>query len=498
MRCLRLLFIVCCTVSLLLPTTADAARKTKRNQPKQTASGINDPRYAAIVMNPITGEVYHQKDANAKRYPASLTKMMTLYLLFEALENKKISLNTRMDVSAYAASQPQTNLSLSSGDEIPVETAIKALVVRSANDVSVVVAETLGGDVDGFARMMTRKARILGMSNTVFANPHGLPNANQYTTAHDMAKLGIALKRDFPRYYHYFSVRQFSWSGTSYYTHNRVMLRYAGVDGIKTGFIGASGFNLVTSCVRGGRPVIAVVMGGASGAWRDNRMIDLLDQSYATIAKRGAAKGLVIRANLPLSRDGTATRVPASVSEQSATEPALVAAPTITEAPTPVERTLREPVVPEVLPERGILTTTIAPIPPRSPTAETPASPRLLKPVATVVSSGSLSPVVPFAKAVPADSAGAAEPASQSARNWGIQVGAFSNQPLAQSAAQQAYRLASKHLQGARLAVLPPDANSLDMFRARVQNITESQAMNACATLKANHSPCFTWKSDAR
>lgn len=287
---------------------ADAARKKKgTTKGKRPAAakvlGVNDPRYAAIIMNPVTGEVYHAANADAKRYPASLTKMMTLYLLFEALANDKTSLNAHLDISDYATTMPQTHLSLRSGDTIPVEVAIKALVVRSANDVSVVVAEALGGDVDNFARMMTNKARQLGMKNTVFKNPNGLPNGGQYTTARDMAKLGIALKRDFPQYYDYFATRQFSWNGVTYYTHNRVMLRYPGTDGIKTGYIGLSGFNVVSSVTRGGRPLMGTVMGGASGGWRDNRMIQLLDESYKIIASRGAVRGKLYPENLPLQKD---------------------------------------------------------------------------------------------------------------------------------------------------------------------------------------------------
>jgi D-alanyl-D-alanine carboxypeptidase len=272
--------LVALCVMLSAVSDADAAKRRSKKRyakPNPAVTGVNDPRYAALILNPATGEVYHERNADARRYPASLTKMMTLYLLFEALENGKTTLDARMDISELAARQPQTNLSLDAGDSIPVETAIKALVVRSANDVSVVVAEALGGSVEGFAQIMTAKAKSLGMRNTVFKNPNGLPNAAQVTTARDMAKLGIALKRDFPNYYHYFSTLQFSYEGVTYYTHNRVLMRYAGADGIKTGYINSSGFNLVTSVERGGRPLVGVVLGGGSGGWRDTRMIQLLD-----------------------------------------------------------------------------------------------------------------------------------------------------------------------------------------------------------------------------
>ena len=296
-------------VAALLSPDAEAKKHVRVRHGKghavSRAAGEADARYADIIMNPVTGEVYHEHDADGRRYPASLTKMMTLYLLFEALERHKVNLDTSLPISEYAATMPQTNLALTPGDTIEVETAIKALVVRSANDVAVVVGEALGGDVNNFGAMMTAKARQLGMKNTIFRNPNGLPNPDQHTTARDMAKLGIALKRDFPKYYRYFSTLQFSHNGVTYYTHNRVMLRYAGVDGIKTGFIGLSGFNLVTSVVRGGRPLVGTVMGGATGGWRDNRMIELLDDSYQVIASRGAAKGRYYPQNLPLAKNGT-------------------------------------------------------------------------------------------------------------------------------------------------------------------------------------------------
>ena len=311
--CFKLAACVVLSLAIVLSSGADAeARKRKVfNKSKRgtvsaatrAASGTADPRYADIIMNPVTGEIYHQVNADGQRYPASLTKMMTLYLLFEALEQNKVSMNTHLDISDYAATMPQTNLSLQPGDTIPVEIAIKALVVRSANDVAVVVGESLGGSAERFAQMMTNKARALGMRGTIFKNPNGLPNNGQVTTARDMAKLGIALKRDFPQYYDYFATRQFSWNGVTYYTHNRVMLRYAGTDGIKTGYIGLSGFNVVSSVTRGGRPLVGTVMGGMSGAWRDNRMIELLDTSYRTIAERGAARGKMYPENLPLKRN---------------------------------------------------------------------------------------------------------------------------------------------------------------------------------------------------
>lgn len=241
------------------------------------------PKWAAIVVDANEGKILYEKSAESKRYPASLTKMMTLYLLFEALERKKVSMSSSMYASKHAAAQPQTNVSLKKGSRITVNDAIAALIIRSANDVAVVVAEHLGGSVSGFARRMNAKAKELGMENTNFVNPHGLPDNRQVSTAMDMAKLSIALKRDFPQYYHHFKKTSFRFNGKTYNSHNRVLGRYPGVDGLKTGYIRASGFNLATSMNRGSTRLVGVIMGGATGAARDQEMINMLDRTLVAM-----------------------------------------------------------------------------------------------------------------------------------------------------------------------------------------------------------------------
>lgn len=238
------------------------------------------PLHASIVIDANTGAVLHQSNADASRYPASLTKMMTLYMLFEALEQRKMTLDTRMPVSAHAASMPATNINLQTGDTISVRDAIPALIVRSANDVAAVVAEALGNTEASFARMMTDKARKLEMRSTTFRNASGLPNSEQKTTARDLVTLSARLMKDFPQHYHYFSTRSFSYKGTTYNSHNRMVRNTQGVDGLKTGFIRASGFNVATSAKRGDRRVIAVVMGGHTAAARDQQMAQLLNRSF--------------------------------------------------------------------------------------------------------------------------------------------------------------------------------------------------------------------------
>ncbi|HBV21892.1 MAG TPA: D-alanyl-D-alanine carboxypeptidase [Nitrosomonas sp.] len=243
-----------------------------------------NPRYASIVINADTGTVLHESNADASRYPASLTKMMTLYMLFEAMDQGKITLNTQMSVSAYAASKPQTNIGLRTGDYIRVRDAIPALIVRSANDVAAVIAEALGTSEANFGRMMTDKARNFGMRSTTFRNASGLPNHEQKTTARDMATLSVRLMKDFPQHYHYFSTRSFRYKDVTYNSHNRMVRNTQGVDGLKTGFIRASGFNVATSAKRGDRRLIAVVMGGQTAASRDQHMVQLLDRSFRQVA----------------------------------------------------------------------------------------------------------------------------------------------------------------------------------------------------------------------
>jgi len=240
--------------------------------------------YADIVIDASSGEVLHARNPDAQNYPASLTKMMTLYLLFDALEKGKIKLDDGLSVSAHAEAQPATKLGLTAGSSIKVEKAILAIIIQSANDAAVVVAEAIGGSESHFADLMTAKARALGMTGTNFENASGLPNTRQHTTARDLAVLARALMTDFPQYYHYFGETRFVWGGRMIKTHNRLMVAYEGADGLKTGYIRASGFNLVTSAIRNGQRVIGVVLGGKSPSARDQQMAKLLDGGFAEMA----------------------------------------------------------------------------------------------------------------------------------------------------------------------------------------------------------------------
>lgn len=253
-----------------------------------------NPKYAGIVVDAKTGKVLYEDNADAQRYPASLTKMMTLYLVFEAMESGKIAKNSRITFSKKAASEPPTKMGIGTGNSITVEQAILSLVTKSANDVSTAIAETLGGSEANFAAMMTTKARQLGMSRTVFRNAHGLPNTEQKTTARDMAKLGIALREHFPQYYSYFSTRSFTFGKQRIGNHNRLLGQVKGVDGIKTGYTRASGFNLVSSVQSNGRSIVAVVLGGTTSRARDAHMADLIKR-YLPKASTGRDQQLIAR-----------------------------------------------------------------------------------------------------------------------------------------------------------------------------------------------------------
>lgn len=236
------------------------------------------------MIDHTTGSILEETDPDATRYPASLTKMMTLYLIFDALARNRIELTTRWPVSLHASRQTPTKLGLRPGQTIAVQDVILGLITRSANDAAVVAAEGLGGSEPGFAMMMTARARQLGMNSTVFQNASGLPNTAQVTTARDIATLARSLIRDFPQYYGYFSTDDFVYRGRRIANHNRLMNWYPGADGLKTGYIGASGYNLAFSAVRDGRRLIGVVMGGNSARSRDHEMARLFDASFARAA----------------------------------------------------------------------------------------------------------------------------------------------------------------------------------------------------------------------
>ena len=239
-------------------------------------------KYASFVINENTKRIYHNTNADTRNYPASLTKIMTLYMVFDALKNKKISMNTKFKISKRAARQPPSKLNLSAGSSITVKNAILALITKSANDVATVVAENLGKSERNFAKLMTKKARKLGMTRTTFKNASGLPNRGQLSTARDMAVLGIAIRKNHPNFFKLFKTKSFVYKGIKYTNHNNLLSNYSGTDGIKTGYTNASGFNLVASVERNGQRIIGVVFGGKKARSRDKHMINLLNKYFKT------------------------------------------------------------------------------------------------------------------------------------------------------------------------------------------------------------------------
>ena len=321
------------------PRATDAKPRAKKTRVRHAVHGAGyRPLYADIMIDDNSGQVLHETDPDSPRHPASLTKVMTLYLLFGELEAGRVKLDYDLAVSARASSQNPTKLGLRAGQTIKVEDAIKGLVTKSANDAAVVVAEALGGSEEDFAQIMTRKARALGMSNTVYVNASGLPADEQITTARDQALLGRAIMHRFPQYYKYFSLPAFAYRGRFMSNHNSLLRTVDGVDGIKTGYTEASGYNLISSTGRAGRRIVGVILGERSNGARDVHMRNLIEQCIVQAATQHTAPAIVERED----SDTKVTATPANFSLSSAPAPAVtpVAAPeavTPATAPTPAK-----------------------------------------------------------------------------------------------------------------------------------------------------------------
>jgi D-alanyl-D-alanine carboxypeptidase len=289
------------TTAILISSESAEARRYKHRRHHHVVRESYSPQFSSIIVDGNSGAVLSSNNPDGIRRPASLTKIMTLYLLFERLDAGKMKLDTEMEVSEHASEQSPTKLGLKPGQTLKVEDAIKGLVTRSANDAAVVIAEAIAGDEDEFAKLMTRKARALGMSKTTYRNASGLPNDEQLTTARDQATLGRAIQDRYPRYYRYFATTVFNYRGQSIRNHNRLLGNVEGVDGIKTGYTHASGFNLVSSMRRGNRHLIGVVLGGRSGGSRDATMRNLLAENL----EKGATKRTVAAITERNPADGT-------------------------------------------------------------------------------------------------------------------------------------------------------------------------------------------------
>jgi D-alanyl-D-alanine carboxypeptidase len=319
------------TTAVLISSESAEARRYKQRRHHVVRESYS-PQFSSIIVDGNSGAVLSSNSPDGIRRPASLTKIMTLYLLFERLESGKMKLDTEMEVSEHASEQAPTKLGLKPGQTLRVEDAIKGLVTRSANDAAVVIAEAIAGDESEFARLMTRKARALGMSKTTYRNASGLPNDEQLTTARDQATLGRAIQDRFPRYYRYFATSVFNYRGQAIRNHNRLLGKVEGVDGIKTGYTRASGFNLVSSMRRGNRYLVGVVLGGRSGGSRDATMRNLLAENL----EKGATRRTVAAITERNPADGTADVAEA----EAASRPAQMAQSSHAE---PVTRSIAKP-----------------------------------------------------------------------------------------------------------------------------------------------------------
>ena len=414
--------------------------------------------YAGIVMDAKTGKVLYSHQGTAKRYPASLTKMMTLYMLFEALDSGQASMKTRIRFSNHAASMQPSKLGVKAGSSISVEQAIYALAIKSANDAAAAVGEHLGGSESRFAEMMTAKARSLGMKNTVFKNASGLPNSRQYTTAKDMALLGIALREHYPHYYKYFSTHSFKFGKHSYRNHNRLLGQIRGYDGIKTGYTRASGFNLVSSVEDKNRSIVAVVLGGQTGKSRNAQMAKLI-REHLPKASRGRDRIVVAKAgkgtvqgggNLFASLFNLGKRTPTPEPSPLEAEPQMV---TAYAAPTPAPVTMTkidrkpDPVV-------------TASVKPAAPVASAPAS----EPVAI----------------------------RESLSGWHVQIGAMPSKNSALARLEKARSTLPGLFDTVANYTETVESGGATLYRARFAGFTSKDAAwSACARLKKAKFDCL-------
>jgi D-alanyl-D-alanine carboxypeptidase len=401
------------------------------------------PAFEWVLLDADTGQVLGEHDADVLTYPASLTKMMTLYLTFEALNQGRIHLNQPFSVSEHAATRAPSKLALTPGETVTVRELILGIVTKSANDAATVLAEGLGGSEANFARLMTWKARQLGMNHTWYQNASGLPNPDQRTTARDVARLALALYHQFPREYRYFSTQEFDFQGRIVHGHNHLLEWYQGADGIKTGFVNASGFNLAASAVRQGHRLIGVIMGGRSARSRDIQMASLLDQGFAIVERRpaGPPSGTLVAAAVPAPPAATAAPAVATVAPAAARAAAATTAVAEDEG-------MRQ--------RYGFLSNVA----------------RHLAPVAK-------------AEAAPL----ANERTAAAAERWAIQIGAYHGKAAAEHAEKRVPSLAL--LKGKPHQIVPPGkAERGGLYRARLLHFTPKGAQAACEELRHKGFAC--------
>ena len=490
----------------------------RRGVVRMPANPTDPQKDAALVVDGATGKVLYARNETAERHPASLTKMMTLYLLFDALKAGKVTMQTPLPVSYHASIQKPTKLNLRPGETIAVDTAIRAIVIRSANDVAVVIAEALGGTESHFAELMTAKARQLGMKETNYHNASGLPDPLQISTASDLSILGRHLAYDYPQYFPYFGLAGFNYKGTWYPTHDNLIGRYDGADGIKTGYTGASGFNLVSSVTRGTTHIVAVVMGGRTAMRRDLEMVRLLDQTFAQVS---ANPNLVARASVPWQQVAQTAPAPAiagfSLPQVAANQFAALspvpqtvqsededtaeaarasdenfsmihtegASPAPSKRATPSQAAVPQPAVP---PAR-----VAGPVPVVRPTPRPDGSLAAAQAQLIKTAVNSVNAPKPQMRPSLREDVGEGDTDSPTpGRNWTIQIGAYADKALADAQLRTYYGKAQDVLARASKIIAPLQSPSGQIiYRARFGLFAEREAREVCNRLTQRGQTCF-------
>lgn len=441
-----------------------------------------EPKYAGIVIDAKTGKVLYGEDPDGLRYPASLTKMMTLYLTFEALNSGRISLDSRVPVSANAAKEPPSKLGVRAGGAITVEQAILALVTRSANDMATALGEYLGGSEDRFARMMTAKARALGMTRTTYRNANGLPNTAQMTTARDQARLGIALRQHFPQYYGYFSTRTFNFGKQVIGNHNRLVGTVKGVDGIKTGYTRAAGSNLATSAQNDGRSIVAVVLGGRSSAARDATMRKLV-ATYLPQASRGGNSNLIAQTRSAPIEEPVAVAAAVPSVAVAATSAGLPNA-----GPVPQARYEEAPITAFAGSSSNAAVKAMEAATWQK--GKDPVSQAPVPPDRKLITNSTKVDNIVTASVAPAPSVSAASAAPQG--GWVIQIGASPDENSARGLLQSAQEKGGSALRSAKPFTVAFSRDGSQVYRARFGGFDgQNAAVNACNALKKKGVSCW-------
>ncbi|ODS57134.1 MAG: D-alanyl-D-alanine carboxypeptidase [Agrobacterium sp. SCN 61-19] len=445
-----------------------------------------NPKYAGIVIDAKTGKVLYSENADSLRYPASLTKMMTLYMVFEALEAGRISLNSKVAFSANAAKEPPSKLGVGTGRSITVEQAILALVTRSANDVATALAEYVGGSEQRFAQMMTAKARSLGMTKTTYRNAHGLPNTAQMTTARDQARLSIALRQHFPQYYGYFSTRSFQFGKQTIGNHNRLLGQVRGVDGIKTGYTRAAGYNLATSAEADGRSIVAVVLGATSGARRNAQMTSLVQRYMPAASSSRGGSNLIAKNNTSVAPAGSATATTGGLPQLPQT------------GPMPDVRYTGVAQAYAAAPAGNAASAALNSMPAAAPSASAPPvpvpqpAPAYLPNEGAAVAPATAAQSVASAATTPPDVDSMTTASTVPTGGWVVQIGTSPDQQMAMDLLRDAQAKGGQVLRSATPFTVAYGDGSKKIFRARFGGFGEQkEAVNACNALKKKGIGCW-------